>query len=223
MYCEQCGARIGDQARFCGQCGAAVLLGPPAAPALAWPTAVQAPASPLAPPQPGSPITPASAPSQERPLSAIPLARLRRGLLGLGSFNCTLVITTERILVAAFTAEMQQQQARKAAEQAQGMGWRERTLAVWQTHGGDAGRYLQLSPQAILAESSGNFAIPRAAVRSLRLVDPSLGRSTDDLRATTTHCELHINAADQNYLFEVPAALQKTLSQSLVQAGWIAG
>lgn len=205
MYCEQCGARIGDQARFCGQCGAAVVLGPPAGVSAA--------------------MAPASAPSQERLLSAIPLARLRRGLLGLGSFNCTLVITTERILVAAFTAEMQQQQARKAAKQAQAQGkdWRERTLAVWQTHGGDPDRYLQLSPQAILAESSDNFAIPRGAVRSLRIASPSVGRATDDLRATTTHCELHIATTDQKYLFEVPTSLQQALSQSLRQAGWIAG
>ncbi len=158
-------------------------------------------------------------------LGVIPLATLRRGMLGLGSLSCTLVITSERVLVAELTSAMRKEAARQAAEQvrAQGKGWMAGASAVWQSHTGYAQRYLQQPSAQILQESTRNFAIPRAVIRSLRLKNASLLRSTDDFRATNTQCRMIVRTSEDQYTFEFANAQLKAAELLLIQAGLMAG
>jgi hypothetical protein len=146
-------------------------------------------------------------------------------MLGLGSFSCTLVITSERVLVAELTSAMRTEAARQAAEQAraQGKGWMAGAAAVWQSHAGYAQRYLQQTIAHILQESARNFAIPRAVVRSVRLENASLLRSTEDDRATNTQCRMNVRTSDDHYTFEFASAQLKAAELLLAQAGLMAG
>lgn len=233
MFCESCGARIGDQANFCGQCGAAVTQRPrqaitvaplpppvtPPPPARSGPGS-ELPAAPFPPVAPPAAVTSQEAP-QERGLAVIPLATLRRGLLGMGSLSCTLVLTQERILVAAFTSAMRQAAARQAAEQArsQGQSWLGQTRAVMASGRSTAERYLHQPAAVILQETSGNFAIPYPSIRALRMEDASALSSTDDEQATTSMARIVIRCVDQSHTFDLPSGQIPGARQALASVG----
>ncbi len=210
MFCTHCGARLGTEARFCGQCGQAVRQ----------PAAIVTNA-PLPPPPPTSVAAVAPEPAtSEAVLGVIPLASWRQGMLGLGSFSCTVIVTSRRLIIAELTAAIRQQAAQQAMEQAkaQGQGWRGRAAAVWQSDLGYADRYRHQSPDSILAESPRNVAIERSALRGIRLDNPNAFRSTDDQRATNTQRRMILTTEREKHVIDYPDALHDATVRLLAEA-----
>jgi len=84
----------------------------------------------------------------------------------------TLVLTTQRMIVARLTGDMMKNATMMAGAQAKAEG--KGALGQWaaglkQSFGGYAQRYLQMNPASILAETPGNFAIDSNSISEIKL------------------------------------------------------
>ncbi len=124
-----------------------------------------------------------------------------------------LVLTNARILVAKQTSELRKENARVAKEFAKQSG--EGFFGQWGAVMGSKSsqRYLQMSPQAILNETAGNYFILNQQIRSVRLKenhDPETAQSEVKLilESTNGKMELIYTQASKK---ELKQALQQTL------------
>ena len=99
----------------------------------------------------------------------LPGAYQRKGLLGMGFTYFHVVLTNYRVIFASQTTQMMQQQtvAAKEAARQQGKGFLGQWGAMLTSNLGQ--HYVQMAPQAILAEQPGNFFIPNNQIRSVKL------------------------------------------------------
>lgn len=167
-------------------------------------------------PQPANPPPLASAaPPQptEVIVAALPAGNQRSGFLGVKAEGFVLVLTNVRILFAKQTSELMKENARLAKEAAKQSG--KGFFGQWGAVMGSSGsqRYLQMQPQEILGETSGNYFVMNNQVRSVRVkenYDPETARSEVKLTLDSTNgkVELIFTQAGQK---EIKQALQQTL------------
>jgi hypothetical protein len=105
---------------------------------------------------------------QEQVCGAIPGAARKKGFMGMSADNYVLVVTNQRILFATQSKEIMQQQIEQARQAAKAQG--KNFLSQWgaQLTANNGQRYLQMDPQAVLAEHPENFFYLNAQIRSVR-------------------------------------------------------
>lgn len=193
-FCENCGAQLNADSRFCRNCGAkqTVIENTPV-------NYQPQPAQPVyvAPPQPAQPVytapppAPVPAPAYTQPsqapysnnpqYQAAPQRSSSEQVIGaivlrkpksFGRYDTfTGVVTDQRFIVAQMTGDMVKDAAMQAKEQAKAEGkgfwgqWSDQLKASF----GYTKRYLTMSPDAIIAETPGNFAINNNTIREIKL------------------------------------------------------
>ena len=178
-FCSNCGSSVGDGARFCAACGAPRLsqVNPQQAPFTPVPAQYINQQPPAIPPQYGY-AAPQAAPSQyayapppgpSQVVAILPQARKMK-MMGLYD-SYTIIFTPSQALVARLTNNVikdvvNQSQARSKAE---GKGWAGIVGDQMQAFGAAHTRYYQMTPQQILAETQGNFAIDNASVSLVKV------------------------------------------------------
>lgn len=95
------------------------------------------------------------------------IANVTAGLFGTKAY--TLVLTTDGIVVAQVTKEMMREHAARVREETKNEGILKRTLATMTSGFSLHQRYLDMHPGDILAETPGNFMIPRAQIASIKV------------------------------------------------------
>ena len=177
QFCSKCGARLGATARFCPECGKAILDAP-----------VNQPAQAAAP-------TPAPAAPQEMPLAVLPGAVRKSGFLGMKQEAFVIVFTARHVLFAAQTSEMMKTNIQRARDEAkeEGKGF----FGQWGAQfGANSGReYLSLPPQTILAQQPGNFCFAINQLREMKLKE-----QRDDENGLSTYT-LDFETAGGKYTF----------------------
>ena len=174
-FCENCGKPLNPQARFCGNCGHPVQ--PP--PVVSGGTVtnslqpVPAPAPTVHPPISQPQPAPSRTAPPEQVAGVIPAGYTKSGALGLKMTSYTVVLTNYRVIFAQLTSQVQNEQVREArdAAKAQGKGFFGQWGAQLKTIGGQ--QYLQMTPQAILAEQPDNFYILINQLRQVKIHSPS--------------------------------------------------
>lgn len=170
-FCTGCGSPLGEGARFCTGCGTAAAVMAPGAPAAvavqSIPTDAPQPAAPVAA-QPAAAVTPQSG---ERVLAVIPNATLKGGFMGMASKAGTLVLTERRVIFAHTTSQMMKQLVADARDgaKADGKGFFGQWGAQLGAYAAFAQRYMEMDPNAALAESPENLAIENAAIRKAQV------------------------------------------------------
>ena len=196
-YCENCGSQINPNAKFCGNCGAArnpsVTAKPPVtaqppqpkrerlsyySPPSTPPPSAPAPIMQAQPPMMQAPMAQASPNMQPAP--AMPQAGgeatvgviLFRKPKSLGRWDTyTGVVTSQRLIFAQMTSEMIKAAAQQSRDQAKAEGkgffgqWSEQLKGTW----GYSQRYLTMPPQAILAETPGNFELYNSTISEIKV------------------------------------------------------
>ena len=198
-YCEACGAQVNLTAKFCGSCGAQrtpPTQTPPQPvqekPRIEYyspPNMATVPSAPLPiMTQQTPPIFKPTQPGMQPPIQTqevsqtIPLQQqtgeatvgviLLRHPKSLGRYDSYAgVVTTERLIFAQLTSEMLNQAAQQAREQAKAQGkgffgaWGDQIKATI----GYINRYMSISPQTILAETQGNFAVYNSTISEIKV------------------------------------------------------
>jgi len=208
-YCENCGAQINPNAKFCGSCGAArtqpatnptqektqptpapvqakhqpinyysppaanAYVPPPPVPTMQVPVNQQPPIQSYMPPtQPApQPVTanpPVTQPGGETAGGVILLRKPK----SMGKWDTfTGVVTTHRLIFAQMTSQMLTEAAQQSRDQAKAEGkgffgqWADQLRATF----GYTKKYLTMPPQAILAETPGNFALDNNGISRINV------------------------------------------------------
>jgi hypothetical protein len=237
-YCENCGSQINLNAKFCGNCGAAqnpVATPTPVKPSVSAPPAptkrerlsYYSPPSPTAF-QMASPAPPIMQPSMVQaapsmqPAAAMPQAQassepiygviLFRRVKSLGRWDTyTGVLTSQRLIFAQMTNEMIKTASQESREKAKSEGkgffgqWGDQLKATW----GYSQKYLDMPPEAILAETPGNFALYNNTISMIEVkVDQDQDGQTRDLKV-----EIHSTAGKYEYHMNEDSNLTNLLKQ----------
>jgi hypothetical protein len=147
-FCSYCGSELNSGARFCGACGTAA-------------QAVNVMAQP--PSDDSSPATPSKV------LTMLPQAKKMKAL---GLFDSyTIVFTADRAIFAKLTGDVVKDVVKKSQEQskAEGKGMFGRVGAQMKAFYNAHLRYLNMTPEQILAEDKSNFALPHTSVVALKV------------------------------------------------------
>ena len=198
-YCENCGQQINPNAKFCGNCGAArtqaTSTKPPVNIQLPQPKrerlSYYSPPS-TSPPSAPVPIMQAQSPMMQAPIAQAPLRMqpqpaqvmpqvggettvgviLFRKMKSLGRWDTyTGVVTSQRLIFAQMTNEMLKSAVQQSRDQAKADGkgfwgqWGDQLRATW----GYSQRYLTMPPQAILAETPGNFELYNSTISEIKV------------------------------------------------------
>ncbi len=129
----------------------------------------------------------------ERIVGVIPAIRRKTGLFSSKTYN--LVVTDRRILFAELTQQMATQAAKDAAEEAkaQGKGFFARAAQTALSGHRIYQKYWQMAPDAILAETPGNYAVELRDIVSVQvhagMWDEVHGRHDQDEMRIKTHRE----------------------------------
>jgi hypothetical protein len=196
-FCTSCGTPLAPGEAFCTSCGARSDSAAPATPPSVAPSA---PAAAVPAPMPPGPAPAAGA---ERVLAVIGNLTRQSGFMGMKQSTYSLVITDHRLIFAELTREKitaMVSQARDSAK-AEGKGF----FGQWGAQIGTSFNYhevyWQMPPDAALAETPGNFAIPRSEFQKAKF---KLG-VTDESHNTPDR--LIIKAASGKYEFAVNGSL----------------
>ena len=198
-FCANCGVSVNNSDRFCQQCGAprvAKVSVPQASPPPPLPPQYiyqQAPTQYACQPQP------APAANPNRVVSALPFAH-KATQAGLFDVH-TLVFTPYQTLVAKRNKDVEKALSRQSKEQskAEGKGWLGRVGDQMRASGKAHLRYLSMTPEQILAETPGNYAIDHAAVAAVRI------RQREEINTqdvpNTPYAEVEFITATGSYMF----------------------
>ncbi len=179
--CVKCGSQIQSNTKFCGNCGAAQPTSPnsPAPPPL-QPNCYPPPQTPYPPPPPPPDMNPHSQfppppqstaqTTQTGGESIVGVIVLRKPK-SLGRYDSYAgVLTAQRLIFAQLTSEMLSAAAMQAKEQAKAEG--KGFFGQWaqQIKGASnyADRFITMHPQAILAETPGNFELGNNAISQIK-------------------------------------------------------
>lgn len=190
-YCENCGTQVNPNAKFCGNCGAVQkqqaasqppvdaqpkpqrpsYYSPPSASIFAPPPPPPMMQAPTAQEQPKIPSTASASTTQTGSETTIGVILLRKPK-SLGRYDTyTGVLTNHRVIFAQMTSEMLTQAAQQAKEQAKAEGkgfwgqWSEQLKGTF----GYTKKYLTMPPQAILAETPGNFELHNNTISEVKV------------------------------------------------------
>lgn len=169
-FCTNCGKSVNPGDRFCGSCGqpmtAPVSVPPPAS----VPPPQYAPPPQPAPPPPNVPPPQYAAPQYVAPpqalaenvIGAFPVSR-KKGMFTQESFH--LILTTRRLIFAAFTNEMIKQAAKE-----EGKGGFLSGMVGAMTLGYNYYKhYLNMDPEVALRENPQNFVLDISRIRKVKL------------------------------------------------------
>lgn len=210
-FCTSCGTQLVEGAAFCASCGAQLAAAPPATvptePPLVAPPAPEPPAGATPPPAPPPTPTPAAAPVSapaaiaEPIVAIVPNAALKSGLMGMKRTVYTLALTRQRVLCAQVTNAMMKQAVIDARDDAKadGKGFFGQWGAQLTAYNKMAARYFTMSPDEILAENPGNFAIDRTQIEKAKLKAGVIG----DENTGSSPDKLLLKTSAQKYTFEL--------------------
>jgi hypothetical protein len=148
--------------------------------------------------------------SAETVVGVIPNLSRRKGLLGIENFN--IVITTQRLVFATLTEQMLKDNAAQVnrATQTEGKNVFARSAAMMTAQANFAQRYLTLSPEAALAETPGNFAVPHSQIKSIKLSAAQDDDEVDQIKIESTQGKFQFTLKGAN-LNEIRANLKSVL------------
>ncbi len=128
--------------------------------------------------QPVAPIQSSPLPAQLQPIAQLQNGEATVGVIlfrrmkSMGRYDSyTGVVTTQRMIFAQLTADMLNQAAKQARDQAKAEGkgffgqWGDQLRGTF----GYTNRYLTIPPQTILAETAGNFAIYNSTISEIKV------------------------------------------------------
>ena len=233
-FCTQCGKPLDFEDKFCASCGNPVKA-PVAAPIISASAPVAAPSS--APPTPIAPsvaspvvpfeapiippVTPATPPAQPRPVpqtdsetvtGAVQVVR-RKNMFSSEAFH--LIVTSKRMIFAAFTNEMVKQAAREAGQ----TGFFSGLIGAATIGFTYYKKYLTLDPEAALRENPQNFALQRDSIRKVKLEMGSRHRDPKTRHETWDESKLEIETTAEKYSFRVPHQLHEQAQAVLNNGG----
>ncbi|MBN1192505.1 MAG: zinc ribbon domain-containing protein [Coriobacteriia bacterium] len=191
-FCTACGTPIADGNAFCTGCGAQVKA----------PPATQTPAQVLPAPTTAPVAVPAPA-SGEQILTIIGGLTLVAGFMGLKQKSYTLIITERRLVFAELTKDKITAAVNAARDQAKAEGkgffgqWGAQ-IGSTMTH---SEAYWQMSPDAALAETPGNWVIERSQFQGAKF---RIGATDEN---TSSPDVLIIKAATGKWKFNVQGSL----------------
>ena len=174
-FCSNCGQPIQSDSRFCASCGAPLQAG-------AGPMPNAPPVQP--PPQPAyqNVQPPAYYPPPPPPPSAYPVETVKFAIGNLAISKSwgrtdayTLIVTQRRSIFAKYTQEIINEifTTSRANAQAEGKGFFGKWGAQMKEFGAYQERYLHFTPDQVLQETPGNFAIENAWIRRIKIQDHS--------------------------------------------------
>ncbi len=209
-YCPNCGKSIEPNANFCSSCGAAMK------PAIANQASEELPLPPPPPdyvaPANGRGDVPQSQPEPspfveqhtwsdgEQTIGVIPHAKKMKSLGRYDSF--ALVVTTRRMIAAQLTSEMLADAANNAREKAksEGKGFFSSWGAQLKTAFTYSGKYLEMPPDSIIAETPGNLAIENSTISQIKV---DLKRENTGSDNAQRDFELKIQTPSGTYTYRV--------------------
>jgi hypothetical protein len=187
-FCVNCGASIGDTNNFCTKCG----------------TPRKTPLSPAQqvqpPPYTPQPSQPAPAMSQSKVINVLPQVTKKKLFWRKDIY--TIAFTDRQAIFALLTSEILAEVKKNAQAQstAEGKGWfrrqGEQMLACHNAYM----RYLEMTPEQILAETPGNFAIDHASVASVRI---RACYESSDSSSSDEYTEIRFDAAGGTFKYRI--------------------
>jgi hypothetical protein len=214
-YCENCGTQLNPNAKFCGNCGAAISK-PATNSQQAGETAYSKPTTPTpiyssipqADPQ-IQPPTQASGANSEVVVGTIIFKKPK----SLGRWDTyTGVLTNQRLIFAQMTNEMMKAASQQSREQAKAEGkgffgqWSEQLKGFY----GYTRRYLAMQPSVILAETPGNFALDNNTIREIKLKDKT---TREDQGIYEFEVQIHSSTEKYEFIMEQNGDYTKLLKQ----------
>jgi hypothetical protein len=186
--CGNCGADLNQNAKFCGMCGAKQdYVSPPQSAETAQPATFYPPPPPPPPTMESEQAPPPAYYSQNQTSQNLNDEQVIGTLLlrkpkSLGRYDTfTGILTDRRFIIAQMTSEMLKDAAMQARQQAKAEGrgffgqWQEQLKATF----GYTKKYLTMQPQAILAETPGNFAVDNPTISEIKVKVKHLGNQND--------------------------------------------
>lgn len=182
-FCSSCGAEAGAGDAFCTSCGAPLQA---AAPEATSPAPAAAPAA-----------------SGEQILSVVGGLTLVGGFMGLKQKPYTLIITDRRLIFAELTKDKVTATVNAARDsaKAEGKGFFGQWGAQLKSSGSYSEAYRQMSPDAALAETPGNWAVERSQYQGAKF---RMGVTDEN---TSTPDVLTIKASTGKWKFNVSGSL----------------
>lgn len=195
---------------YCGSCGGPLHAGDAFCTACGTPVALQAAPAPVAP----AAAAPAPATGGEQILAVIGGLTLVAGFMGLKQKAYTLIITERRLVFAEITKEKTTAAVNAARDRAKAEG--KGFFGQWGAQIASAGSYndayWQMSPDAALAETPGNWAVERSQYQGAKF---RMGMSDEN---TQTPDVLTIKASTGKWKFNVSGSLS-ALKKAFKEAG----
>ncbi len=129
----------------------------------------------------------------------IPNAKRMKSLGRYDSF--AIVVTTRRMVIAQLTSAMLTQATNDAREKAKsdGKGFFGAWGAQLKTAFTYSGKYLEMSPESIIAETPGNFAIENSAILQIKVDLKKDNRGSNTMQ--NKDFELHIETPSGTYTY----------------------
>jgi hypothetical protein len=204
-YCTKCGTSLEENDKFCGSCGSPVKASPVAS--------VAQPAVPPSGPAP-QPVVPVQAPaaSGETVAGAVAVSR-KKGIFSIESFH--IIVTSKRIICAAFTNEMVKQAAKEEGKSGFFSGMLGAATVGYTYYK----KYLSMDPETALKENPQNFAIPLNMIRKVKFEMGSRHRDPQTKRETWDESKLDIETTGEKYSFKVPHQLHDQAAAVLRTGG----
>ena len=215
-YCENCGKPVNPNAKFCANCGSPLISQlvaqvQPEAPIYAPPPPPPPPVEvPVAQPTPASTVPPTTQASSEPVIGAIVFKKSK----SLGRWDTyTGVVTGQRLIFAQMTSEMLKVAAQQARDRAKADGkgffgqWGDQLKATM----GYANRYLSMQPQAILAETPGNFEISNSVITEIKVKEKW---RREDQQIYEFDVQIHSATGKYEYVMDQNSDYVKLLKQA---------
>jgi hypothetical protein len=215
-FCSNCGAPLQPDDRFCAGCGK---------PLAAAGTTQSAPAPVYAPPPPPA-YNPAYNPPPQANIEAlagvIPSVSRRKGF-GVESFN--IIVTPRRLIFAVMTNDMMTKEAKKVGKEGGFFGGMLNAATVGFNF---YKRYLEMTPDAALAESPQNFAVDRARITRVKIAAGKEIQSYARMKANQGSIiknhqyeqgRLEIETVGEKYTFDLPPSSMEMTVETLRRAG----
>jgi hypothetical protein len=168
-FCTNCGKQVKDQHKFCASCGMPVesenAAPPPAAPVPIPQPATPAPAPVVRNTSPSNTVAQNTAPSVQGESIRIIIP------------NNYLIVTERRTIFAKLTNEIANEavKMRRSGAESEGKGFFGKWAAQMKGMNNYSDRYIKYTPEQLLNETQGNFALDNSMVRKIKVQD-----NTDD-------------------------------------------
>jgi hypothetical protein len=149
--------------------------------------------------------------AQEVVLGVIPGAARQSGFMGMKMESFVIVLTNLRVLFAAQTNQMMQDNIKQARQEAKqkGAGF----FGQWGAQlGANAGQqYMSMPPQQIMAEHPNNFFLPANQLRRIRL------KEQDDNQGGVTQYFIEFETPGGKYKFRLSYINSRAVKKQLQQ------